>query len=293
MLLSEAIVEVGTVLSFNPEAFDFDTKYIVEADGYSKLFSSNSWDDVARCNSPDSDPKRVKSWQFSGNLISLRNTIIEPRENKFNKPNRRTAPNHTYPWRWNSSELVELIQVPCELVHDGSIKLYHEDGSPVENPTIIKEMYGIDYNMIKPGQIWKLTIDGDPRFQNTMVMIMKDNERYDNYRTLNFIYQTETLYEDGYSERQTANGVIEVYNHSEGKEELNDLSKVHMELVIDNSNPDGTRIDCSDPDMVFPRRYGVGLREIWPDIRPYPKRSDKSRDPYNDTTDKMYPYIEE
>lgn len=179
------------------------------------------------------------------------------------------------------------ISIPVEHFVDGKVKIYHGDELINPNDVIISsENWMIDASKINLGSIWNLTIDGDPRFQNTMIMIIR---AYGS--CIEFAYQTRVVYSPEYSHIEAAEGRLMFdyrYMHKDGTTNINDyVDKIHLTLVKDNTN-NGADMDRSNDDIVYPRSYGVGsYREDYPPVefRKRMKRNpdeDEDYDPYDE-----------
>ena len=73
---------------------------------------------------------------------------------------------------------------------------------------------------------------------------------------LRFVYQTKVRYSQEYEETDTAQGYIDLYDQNG---EMNDVSKVHLELVTDNTNPDGATMNRTQCDkFIYPSSFALG-----------------------------------
>ena len=176
------------------------------------------------------------------------------------------------------------INVPVEHVASGEIKIYHGDELINPNDVIISsENWMIDTSKINLGSLWNLTIDGDPRFQNTMIMIIRVYGS-----CIEFAYQTRVVYSPEYSHIEAAEGRL-MFDYRSYKGEsinINDyVDKIHLTLVKDNTN-NGADMDRTSDDIIYPRSYGVGTyREEYPPIE-FRKRSAKRN--LDEDCDEMY-----
>lgn len=176
------------------------------------------------------------------------------------------------------------IDVPVEHVSSGKVKIYHGDKLINPNDVIIsRENWMIDTSKINLGSIWDLTIDGDPRFQNTMIMITRIYGS-----CIEFAYQTRVIYSPEYSHVEAAEGrlMFNYLRHNGESTNINDyVDKIHLTLVKDNTNS-GADMDRSNNDILYPRSYGIGgYREDYPPVE-FRKRSAK-RDLDEDYDDEM------
>lgn len=176
------------------------------------------------------------------------------------------------------------IHVPVEHFASGRVKIYH--GDELINPNNVittKENWMVDTSKINLGSIWNLTIDGDPRFQNTMIMIINVYGF-----CIEFAYQTRVVYSPEYSHVEAAEGrlMFNRYMHKDESININDyVDKIHLTLVKDNTN-NGADMDRSNDDIIYPRSYGVGsYREEYPQVE-FRKRTKHNHD--EDCDDEMY-----
>ena len=160
--------------------------------------------------------------------------------------------------------ITESISFVVDDIFNGRVKMKKHGDAEWMRPEVFVDkdtMKSIDTDKIKPGQLWKLTIDGDPRFQNTLIMIIPCY-----WNALRFIYQTNVLYPDGYNQTETSEGNIELYDRNEN---LIDISKVHLTLVKDCTNPEGSSLDRTNEDkFIYPTSYNIGYKEAYPEIKP-------------------------
>lgn len=179
------------------------------------------------------------------------------------------------------------INVPVEHVASGNVKIYHNGEIINPNDVIISsENWMIDTSKINLGSIWNLTIDGDPRFQNTLIMIIRVWGA-----CIEFAYQTRVIYSPEYSHIEAAEGRLMFNRHMQHKDEainINDyVDKIHLTLVKDNTN-NGADMDRSNDDIMYPRSYGVGnYCEDYPPVE-FRKRTKRSLDEDCDDCDDEY-----
>lgn len=284
MKIQELIKKEAENVTFRPDAFEYDTRYVVEVkkDGISKLWKTieppQQYSTIAP---PPLDPNN-KKMHFGYTTITMFNNVIErdPIDDPLTIPHipSRHKRYHVR-MEWNPG-VTEHISISALCVKNGDIIIRHEDGTPVEDPTTVTEYYGFDGDKIEEGSIWKLTIDGDPRFQNTLIMIMRVD------RSIRFLYQAKVIYSDDYSKLETAEGFIELYN---SKGEMNDLTSVDLELVHQRSNP-GCDMDRTNDEIIYPQGYN-GYREAYPGYE-FAKRGSDRR-PWGDSEDPQYRYMDE
>ena len=177
------------------------------------------------------------------------------------------------------------ISVPAERFVSGEVKIYHGDELIKPDDVIVSdENWIIDTSKVNLGSIWNLTIDDDPRFQNTMIMITRIYGS-----CIEFAYQTRVIYSPEYSHVEAAEGRL-MFNYLRHKGEstnINDyIDKIHLTLVKDNTN-NGADMDRTSDDIIYPRSYGIGgYREDYPPVE-FRKRTAK-RNLDEDCDDEMY-----
>ena len=257
------IQKKGERIAFNPEAFDYDTEYVVEVGGYNLKYRTRKMESgFYRGNN--------KKWEFGGCVIHFQREYIpsEP----------YTPPKNNYnDWRFNggkyptppSTGVCETLSIPAEYVVDGVVKIYDNDGSLIKDAVVTEPIYGVSDD-IKVGQIYKLTIDGDPRFNNTLIMIMETST------VIRFVYQTKVVYSPEFSRIECAEGIIDVVDFRSN--EPFDTSSVHLELVQDVTDVSSV-IDRTNLDEIHYPESQIGFVESYPAIEPRKRRT------YNDDCD--------
>ena len=159
------------------------------------------------------------------------------------------------------------IGVPAERFASGEVKIYYGDELIKPDDVLTSdENWIIDISKINLGSIWNLTIDGDPRFQNTMIMILHVWGS-----TIEFAYQTKVIYSPEYSHVEVAEGRIEfaprIRDCDKPVDIFDYINKIHLTLVKDNTNNGADMDRQHEDDTIYPRSYGVGgYREIYPPI---------------------------
>lgn len=168
------------------------------------------------------------------------------------------------------------IGVPAERFASGEIKIFR-NGERINPDDVltVDDNWIIDTSKIHLGSLWNLTIDGDPRFQNTMIMILRVWGS-----SIEFAYQTKVIYSTDYSHIEAAEGRIEFaprIRDCDKSLNINDyIDKVHLTLVKDNTNAGADMDRTKEDEVIYPRSYGVGgYREIYPPVefRTRPKRN--------------------
>lgn len=171
------------------------------------------------------------------------------------------------------------IRVPAEHVASGKIKIYNESGK-INPDDVITIDSGYEWNIenIKLGSLWNLNIDGDPRFQNTTVLIIRVMGR-----RLDFLYQTKVIYSPEYHHIECAEGSIEIPLGTDGVEEV--ANKVHLTLINDDSNGGSIMDRQNEDEIVYPRSYSIGgYREQYPPVEFRKRQAPQEFDP----EDEMY-----
>ena len=159
------------------------------------------------------------------------------------------------------------IGVPAERFVSGEVKIYHENELIKPDDVITSdENWIIDTSKVNLGSLWNLTIDGDPRFQNTMIMIIRVWGS-----CIEFAYQTKVIYSPEYSHVEVAEGRIEfaprLYAGGNALDINDYVDKIHLTLIKDNTNSGADMDRQHEDDIVYPRSYGVGgYREMYPPV---------------------------
>jgi hypothetical protein len=139
---------------------------------------------------------------------------------------------------------------------------------PVDTLIEAEENIVVDESKIHQGQIWKLTIDDDPRFNNTMIMIGRIFPG-----SLEFKYQTLVKYENNYEHVELCTGVIDFRNFDKDGRLIDfNFDKIHFTLVHDNTNPTGSSIDRTELDKYY---YDTSGNGEW--LEAYPKNEPMKR----------------
>lgn len=175
------------------------------------------------------------------------------------------------------------INVPADRFAAGEVVIYH-DGERINPDDVLtlEDNWMIDTNKVNLGSIWNLTIDGDPRFQNTMIMITRIWGS-----SIEFAYQTKVIYSPEYSHVEVAEGLIDFYpNNAEHNFKIEDyLDKIHLTLIKDNTNCGADMDRQNEADVIYPRAYSFGgYREQYPPI-PFRERSKHNPDDDYDEND--------
>lgn len=158
------------------------------------------------------------------------------------------------------------IGVPAERFASGEVKIYYEEELIKPDDVITSDdVWMIDTSKVNLGSLWNLTIDGDPRFQNTMIMITRAWGS-----CIEFAYQTKVIYSPEYSHIEAAEGRIEFAPRLQagGAVDINDyIDKIHLTLIKDNTNGGADMDRQHEDEIVYPRSYGFGgYREMYPPI---------------------------
>ena len=183
-------------------------------------------------------------------------------------PKRRIYPGQEYSSNGKYVPGVNIgIGIPAERFASGEVVIYHE-GERINPDNVLTsdENWIIDTSKINLGSIWNLTIDGDPRFQNTMIMILHVWGS-----TIEFAYQTKVIYSPEYSHVEVAEGRIEFSPRMRDGDKPVDIfdyiNKIHLTLVKDNTNNGADMDRQHDDDIIYPRAYSVGgFRETYPPV---------------------------
>lgn len=143
----------------------------------------------------------------------------------------------------------------------------------------------LDDSKIFPGQIWSLTIDGDPRFNNTIIQIASVT-RWE----LLFNFQRKVIYGEDFERIELVQGKIDykptIYNkETKMREKVDfDFSKVHLDILMNKDKPTES-IDRSEPGKYiypYPHTGWSNQRED------YPFTEFKERKPFTGHDDEDY-----
>lgn len=177
------------------------------------------------------------------------------------------------------------ISIPADRFAAGDVKLFRhgEKINPDDVLTDDDDIWVVDEEKVHLGSIWNLTIDDDPRFQNTLIMITRIWGG-----CVEFAYQTHVQYTPDYTHIEAAEGRIDL-NGSRNRYnpvEINEIvSKVHLTLVKDNTNGGAVMDRQHEDEIVYPRSYGIGgYREQYPPIE-FRKRIKRNPDEDYDEDD--------
>lgn len=253
--------------AFKPDAFEPDTEYDLEIGEFLKTYKTYpERKPVPMYKGEPAYAPAPQPWIQMENLLVKGEPLPDaglPDSVKYPRPY------HWSPVKCPLRDVSEHIDFEAEHVIKGLVRIRKHGDTKWINPDdiiVCEKKHEIDHDKIKPGQIWKLTIDGDPRFQNTMIMILPSNGH-----RLRFIYQTIVIYATDYKVSDTAEGNIDLY-HNDNK--MIDISKVHLELITDNTNPNGSELDrTKNSEYIYPSSYDIGYREDYPAIEPRKRRS--------------------
>ncbi len=158
------------------------------------------------------------------------------------------------------------IGVPAERFASGEVKIYHGDELIKPDDVLtFDDNWVIDTSKVNLGSLWNLTIDGDPRFQNTLIMIIRVWGS-----CIEFAYQTKVIYSPEDSHIEVAEGKIEfaprLYDGGNAVNIKDYVDKIHLTLIKDNTNG-GADMDRQNDDIVYPRSFGIGgYREMYPPV---------------------------
>ena len=260
---------------FKPNCLEYDTDYEIEVNGNHLIYKTYPKPKFIKRYEDQPEPE-IKEWPkpfmtFSNHLFQD-DSIPDPDPKPI--PFGRPIPRYGFdsvPHRIPS--ICEALSIEAIHIVKGIVRIREFDYDACDTPwmdvddlVVVEQRKSIDFNKIKPGQIWKLTIDGDPRFQNTLIMILSSfRDR------LRFVYQTKVMYSQEYEETDTAQGYIDLYDQNG---EMNDISKVHLELVTDNTNPDGATMNRTQCDkFIYPSSFSLGYTENYPPIPPRERKA--------------------
>ena len=215
---------------FKPNCFEYDTKYELEIDGKPQIYKTCPKPKYIGPNGQSEPEIREFPKPFATfmNVLFDGDPIPEPDPSRPNIHMPRYGFGPTRPRR--IPEIRETISIEAIHVAKGIVHIRKfEDPSntswiDMDDLVTVEQRKSIDFEKIKPGQIWRLSIDGDSRFQNTLIMILSS---YGD--VLRFVYQTKVIYSTDYHQIDTAEGCINLYVNSTGS--MNDIDKVHLELV--------------------------------------------------------------
>lgn len=211
--------------------------------------------------------KRTWKWQcpsekgcnYSTPVAYFGNTIIDAEPPRPSNGDDGLEMSYGYSLMWqyrcnNSCRIPisvhESLSIDAIYVASGQIKIY-SNGILMKPDDILKSsktMY-VDQDLIKIGSIYRLTIDDDPRFQNTLIMITSLN-----YGRLVFTYQTRIIYSNDLIETNMCTGEINLISRDGHCLSEDLIDKIHLELVHEvdeNSAP----LDRTNDDVYYSRGY--------------------------------------
>lgn len=258
---------------FKPNCLEYDTDYEIEVNGNTLIYKTYPKPKFITCEGhPEPEPELKdypKPFMGFSNLLFNGDPIPDSEPITFGTP----FPRYGFePKPHRISDIRETLSIEAIHVAKGIARIRKLDGDadtpwiPIDDLVTVEHRKSIDFNKIKPGQIWKLTIDGDPRFQNTLVMILGSFGD-----KLRFVYQTTVIYTTDYQQTDTAEGSIELYDRSTGN--MNNIDIVHLELITDNTNPDGATMDRTQCDkFLYPSSFTLGYQEHYPALPPRERR---------------------
>lgn len=214
------------------------------------------------------------SWHFIGTGNSdicspyayFGNVIVADKYNTSDDVNGRASYGYRLQWIRHDDDpcngINESISINAIYVLKGVIKIYH-NGELMKPDDILetKPTKYIDFDRVKIGSIYKLTIDDDPRFQNTMIMVTAIHQN-----ALIFAYQTRIIYSNDTMETTMCTGTINLMNRN--REYMTDdiINKVHLELVYEVPS-DSTPLDRTDDDLYYPRGYMGQFTVTYPETK--------------------------
>ena len=256
---------------FKPGCLEYETDYEIEVNGNTLIYKTHPKPKfITREGHPEPEFEEYpKPFMTFSNQLFNGDPIPDPDPITFGTPFPRYGfkpEPHRIP-DIRETICIEAIHVAKDIVH---IRKFDDACDtpwiPIDDLVTVEHRKSIDFNKIKPGQIWKLTIEGDPRFQNTMVMILGSyGDR------LRFVYQTTVIYTTDYQQTDTAEGCIELYDRSTGN--MNNIDIVHLELITDNTNPDGATMDRTQREkFLYPSSFTLGYQEHYPALPPRERR---------------------
>ena len=270
---------------FKPGCLEYETDYEIEVDGNYLIYKTYPKPKFIKRHEGDPEPdikEFPKAFMTFMNRLFQGDPIPEPKPITLGSP----IPSYGFgPRERRIPDICETISIEAIHVAKGIVRIRKFDDDACDAPWMdvddlitVEHRKSIDFNKIKPGQIWKLTIDGDPRFQNTLVMILGSyGDR------LRFVYQTTVIYATDYQQTDTAEGCIDLYDRSTGN--MNNIDIVHLELVTDNTNPDGAIMDRTQSDkFLYPSSFSLGYQEHYPELPPR-ERKRITDDDYDDDLD--------
>jgi hypothetical protein len=209
--------------------------------------------------------------------------------NIFRKGNRPEFGEPFEPHKHYKQDIGESLSIDAMDYVDGDVRIKEHDSDhwfTVDELVITEREPVLDDSKIFPGQIWSLTIDGDPRFNNTIIQIASVT-RWE----LFFNFQRKVVYGKDFERVELVQGKIDYkpqkYNKETKKYEKIDFdfNKVHLDILMNKDKPTET-IDRSQPDKYvypYPHTGWSNQREDYPftefkERKPYPECIDKDYD---------------
>jgi hypothetical protein len=158
--------------------------------------------------------------------------------------------------------MTESISFDALCVENGSVKIYHDGKLMTRDEVLIDsiELY-VDNEKIKPGDIFKLTIEGNPIFNDALIMIHNSS-----WNGISFRFQTRVEYSNGLIVPTLCSGEINLRNRDGSPLTDEQISKVHLTLVHKVAD-DSPTLDRTDDDVYYPRGMVGGAFNV-----EYPER---------------------
>lgn len=161
-----------------------------------------------------------------------------------------------------STGMTESISFDALCVENGSVKIYHDGKLMTRDEVLIDsiELY-VDNEKIKPGDIFKLTIEDNPVFNDALIMIHNSS-----WNGISFKFQTRVEYSNGLIVPTLCSGEINLRNRDGSPLTDEQISKVHLTLVHKVAD-DSPTLDRTNDDVYYPRGFVGGAFNV-----EYPER---------------------
>lgn len=241
--MENLLMEGRPLVLFKIGAIRKGTEYDIEVNGHKRTYRTHA------------SEFRVPQKEWERPTIFLSNELLPSNGNPYTD---------SYSHKYNEDfveGVYESVSITAKHIMSGAVKIKESGTNEWLTPDellVVKTRKEFNPDKIKGGQLWSLTVDGDDRFQNTTIMILELG-----FNCIRFQYQTKVKHSDDFSTIESAEGVIDLYTRDG---ELQDISKIHLTLINDNTNPNGSIMDRSEPSKyVYPRAFGIGFRSDIPE----------------------------
>lgn len=205
---------------------------------------------------PSKYPTHMLCISFT-NVLWMKENPQDPPEIKSLRRKRRIYPNIEEQISFSASDYMNGI---VKIRKYGNV----DDWIPVDDIIEVEYPIVLDKDKVKPGSIWRLTIDGDERFQDTVIMVIGPEGSRPLWH-MRFLYQTEVIYNNDFRNIETAEATID-WDSLRGNDKKVDFNKIHM-VPVDTNNHICTLNRTDDDEVYYPRSTN-GFCEVYPYVSP-------------------------